>query len=194
MFSDRKEYYIKNREKILEQSRQYYIKNKDKKKEYYKQWYRNNINKMRVLDRQWRERNPEKVRINYNRWSNKKYKMDPRFRLNNNTKRAIRGSLKGNKKCNYWESLVGYDVVKLKNHLKNTIPRGYVWQDYLKGKLQMDHIIPISAFNFDKPEHIDFKRCWALDNLRLLPAKENLNKHDKLKKLFQPALLMEIKK
>ncbi|GAI61384.1 unnamed protein product, partial [marine sediment metagenome] len=36
--------------------------------------------------------------------------------------------------------------------------------------------------------HIDFKRCWALENLRLLPAKENMVKHNKLDRPFQPAL------
>jgi len=32
------------------------------------------------------------------------------------------------------------------------------------------------------------KRCWALSNLRLLPAKENMIKHNKLDRPFQPAL------
>ena len=62
------------------------------------------------------------------------------------------------------------------------------WQDFMEGKLHIDHIIPISAFNFTKPEHINFKRCWGLSNLRLLPAKENRIKKDKIIKPFQLAL------
>ncbi|MBA7551803.1 hypothetical protein ES705_44352 [subsurface metagenome] len=68
------------------------------------------------------------------------------------------------------------------------MPAGYTWQDFLSGELHIDHIIPISAFNFTKPEHTDFKRAWALENLRLLPAKENMIKHDRLDRPFQPAL------
>ncbi|GAI73524.1 unnamed protein product, partial [marine sediment metagenome] len=49
------------------------------------------------------------------------------------------------------------------------------WKDYLNRDLHIDHIIPKSAFNFTKPEHTDFKRCWALDNLRLLPVQPALS-------------------
>jgi len=68
------------------------------------------------------------------------------------------------------------------------MPKGYCWQDFLEGKLHIDHKIPISAFNFTKSEHIDFKRCWALSNLQLLPARENIIKSNHLSKPFQPAL------
>ncbi|GAJ03173.1 unnamed protein product, partial [marine sediment metagenome] len=51
-----------------------------------------------------------------------------------------------------------------------------------------DHIVPIAVFNFTRPEHTDFKRCWDLSNLRLLPDKENMTKSDKIDKPFQPAL------
>ena len=56
------------------------------------------------------------------------------------------------------------------------------------GKMRKATTTKRSAFNFSKPEHIDFKRCWSLENLRLLPAMENIKKHNKLFKPFQPAL------
>ncbi|MBA7552117.1 hypothetical protein ES705_44671 [subsurface metagenome] len=102
--------------------------------------------------------------------------------------KAIWQSLHSNKDRNHWETLVGYTIGDLIKRLKKTLPEGYTWQDYLSGKLHIDHIIPISVFNFTKPEHIDFERCWALSNLQLLPAKENLLKHNKLIIPFQPAL------
>jgi 5-methylcytosine-specific restriction endonuclease McrA len=52
----------------------------------------------------------------------------------------------------------------------------------------IDHIIPKAAFNYEKPEDIDFKKCWALKNLQPLWAKENHEKKDKLLKPFQPSL------
>lgn len=101
--------------------------------------------------------------------------------IGNSLKRGIKGGRR-------WEDLVDYSALGLKKHLKSTMPDNYSWQDYLDGRLEIDHIIPISAFNFDCPEHIDFKRCWALENLRLLPASENRSKKDKLLKPFQTAL------
>jgi len=56
-------------------------------------------------------------------------------------------------------------------------------------KWHIDHIIPVSAFNFTKPEHIDFNKCWALSNLQPLWAEENLSKHKKLKEAFQPSFM-----
>jgi 5-methylcytosine-specific restriction endonuclease McrA len=68
------------------------------------------------------------------------------------------------------------------------MPLGYTWQDFLSGKLHIDHIIPIAAFNFRSPGDADFKHCWALKNLRLLPAKENMRKGAKLTAPHQPGL------
>ena len=69
------------------------------------------------------------------------------------------------------------------------MPIGYAWDDYLNGKLHVDHKIPIKAFNFEKTSDEDFKRCWALKNLQLLPVIKNLLKGAKLSKHFQPTLI-----
>ena len=104
-------------------------------------------------------------------------------------RRAITESLKGKKAGRRWEDLVGYTLNDLFKRLKSTMPEGYTWQDYLKGKLHIDHIIPKSVFNFTKPEHPDFLKCWALENLRLLPERENIIKSNHLTRPFQPALM-----
>ena len=120
----------------------------------------------------------------------KRLKIDLKFCLNFNIKSAIWQSLHGTKNRRKWQNLVGYDVLTLKKHLQKTMPKGYTWNDYLAGNLHIDHKIPISVFNFIKPEHIDFKRCWALKNLQLLPAKDNLKKSNKLTRSFQPSLAL----
>ncbi len=113
-----------------------------------------------------------------------------KYRLNKNMRTAIYQTLHSNKNGRHWETLVGYKVEQLKKHLEKTLPNGTTWQDYLNGEFQIDHIIPISVFNFDKPEHLDFKRCWALNNLQLLKKYENQVKSAKLKKAFQPSLAL----
>jgi len=120
-----------------------------------------------------------------------KYKTDPKFNLNSRISTLIWSSLRNNSEGKKnWENKVGYNMTDLIKRLMNTIPKGYIWQDYLEGKLHIDHIIPKKVFNFTKPEHPDFRRCWALKNLRLLPARENLIKGAKLARPFQPSLAL----
>jgi hypothetical protein len=102
--------------------------------------------------------------------------------------RSVVQSLKKNLKGHSWESVVGYQLETLKRRLKKTIPEGYTWQDFLEGRLQLDHIDPGSAFNIDGLDSLDFRRCWEFKNLRLLPAQENRKKGAKLFHPFQPAL------
>lgn len=112
--------------------------------------------------------------------------------LTNRIRSAICQTLKkrGSQKAGRsWTSLVGYTVEEMVAHLKRTLPAGWTWQDYLDGKMHLDHIIPIKVFNFRSSDDHDFKRCWALKNLRLLPEAENRHKSAKLLAPFQPSLL-----
>ena len=114
--------------------------------------------------------------------------MDLKFNLNCRMSCMIWYSLKGNKNGKRWQDLVGYTTEDLKKRLKSTMSPHHNWNDYLEGKLHIDHIMPKSVFNFTDSNHVDFKRCWALSNLQLLPAEENLKKSNHLTKPFQPSL------
>ena len=118
-------------------------------------------------------------------------KTDLRFVLSNRMRCLMYQALRGEKNGRKWEDLSGYSADALHRRLEKIMPAGYTWQDVMDRKLEMDHIIPISAFNFTKPEHIDFKKCWALSNLQLLTGRENRRKYNKLDKPFQPSLLIE---
>ena len=209
-----KAYYMKNRKTILKKNKKwnknnhekmkkyykkYQLEHKDKIREYNRLWRENNREKLREYHRLWRKRNPEKAkewRLNnreyMNSYTKNKIKTDIKFNLNLRMSSSISHSLKGNKKGRHWESLVGYTANDLIKRLKKMLPKNYTWQDYLEAKLHIDHIIPISAFNFTKPEQIDFQRCWSLENLQLLPARENIVKKDKLTEPFQPSLQLNI--
>lgn len=113
-------------------------------------------------------------------------------KLKHRMRNGINFRLRYGKGGRSWLSLVDYTIDQLEQRLKKTMPIGYTWDDFLGGGLHVDHIIPVSVFNFTKPEHIDFKRCWALDNLQLLPAKDNLIKSNKIDKPFQPSLLLAV--
>jgi len=183
-----KQYYLNHKKEIDEHDKQYYIDNKEKIKERMRQYYINNKESFLKKVKSWRLSNKEKMKEYNKQYVKNKRKTDLKYNLGNRMSIAIGKSLKGNKAGRKWETLVGYTVNDLIKHLKKTMPKGYCWQDYIEAKLHLDHIIPKSIFTFDRPKYIDFKRCWALNNLQLLPAKENLIKNAKLTRPFQLAL------
>jgi hypothetical protein len=91
------------------------------------------------------------------------------------TLRRVLGSKKAGRR---WEDILGYTSEELIAHLNTTMPEGYTWDDL--SKLHIDHIIPISHFKYSSTEDPDFKKCWDLTNLQLLPAAENLEKKNML--------------
>jgi len=188
-----------NREKIRESDRLYYKNNTKKVNEKNKRWAIKNMEKVNIIKRRWDKNNPKKKseinklysinnRIKINESNRNRRKTNLNVNINRRMTTAIGLSLKGNKRGRKWETLVGYTLNDLIKRLKKTIPEGYTWQDFLEGRLHIDHIVPKKVFNFSRPEHIDFKRCWALNNLQLLPARENILKGAKLSRPFQPAL------
>ena len=113
------------------------------------------------------------------------YKNNLNYRLSQNMAHAINKSLKGNKNGRHWESIVGYTLTNLKNHLEKQFQPGMTWKNH--GEWHIDHKNPISAFNFTSYKNLDFSRCWALSNLQPLWARDNLTKHSKLDNFFQPS-------
>ena len=102
---------------------------------------------------------------------------------------SIRTALKKGKQGKSWREMVDFTPDELLLKLKKTIPKGYTWDDFLSGALHLDHIIPKSRFNYEKYSDPDFKRAWSLQNLQLLPAKENLRKNNKLEKPLQMGVI-----
>ena len=107
-------------------------------------------------------------------------------RLNHNISCTIQAVLKGAKNRRHWETLVDYKLEDLKQHLEKQFKTGMAWDNY--GKWHVDHIRPISSFNFTSAEDKEFKGCWALSNLQPLWASENCSKGAKFLHLNAPPL------
>lgn len=161
----------------------------EKVKSIEKKWRKKNYKKYCETQSKWRKNNPEKLKSIRKKADTRK-RSTPRGKLSCNVSSAIGRSLYGTKDGHRWESLVGYMVGELKIHLEKLFQPDMNWENY--GKWHVDHKIPISAFNFEKPEDIDFKKCWALSNLQPLWALENFSKHDNLTEPFQPSLLITL--
>lgn len=117
------------------------------------------------------------------------YRKDPKFRLNTNMRQSIHNSIRRNSKNGRsWKRLVDYSIDDLMKHLERKFDKNMSWDNW--GEYwHIDHILPISKFNFEKPEDDDFKRCWALNNLQPLEATKNIRKQNKLKRPMQPRLI-----
>lgn len=173
-------YSQENRDKISMYQKRYRLLNKDKLKEYGKQYFQENKERLVKRTKEYvKTKGREKYILNRRLYFRKR-RLSPRNRINLNISRAIHLALHEKKNGRKWESLVGYTLDKLFKRLEFTMPDGCSWDDYLNGKLHIDHIIPISAFQYNGPEDKAFKKCWNLENLRLLPAHENIIKANKI--------------
>lgn len=194
----------RNREHKLALDRKYAAEHAEEARARAKAWYWSNRNRSLVTSKAWREKNAERIR-EFEKARNQtehrksqrrnrpnsftiRYRTDDKFRLHLLMSANMRHSLKnGIKNGRSWRELVPYSVAELKKHLMKTMPVEYTWEDFMKGKLHIDHITPVTAFNFTKPKDIDFRNCWQLRNLRLISASENCSKGAKLLKPFQPS-------
>ena len=186
-----RQYYLKNRAKRIECVKQCNIRNPERKLKYMTQYRINNKEKVKESQKKWRDKNEDYYRKYHREKQRERHSISLKCNLNHKISISIYHSLKGNKAGRHWEILIGYTLKKLIYYLKQTIPTNYTWQDYLQGKLHIDHIIPIRAFVFNKPEDEEFKQCWSLCNLRLLPKYENISKSDSINNPILLGLLLK---
>jgi hypothetical protein len=179
-----------NKKKVYIYSRQYKQNHKDKVKSYRNKHYSDskNIEKKKVQDRIYYQLNKDKIRKRQKEW----LKKNPVQLLRCQVSMRIRKYLKRIASPKSGESCVkyfGYSIKDLKRHLEKQFEPWMNWNNhglYVKSKWddnnpstwkwQIDHIIPHSDFMYDSMDHSDFKKCWALDNLRPLSAKANVLK------------------
>lgn len=195
-------YNQRNKERIKECRRRYYQqnkeyykaycqKNREKRRKYYQKYNQQNKERIDEYRQKNKERIKKRVRIRrkkpeimnkrneHNRLARQN---DPKLRLIQKMSSSICMSLKGNKNGRHWENLVGYTLKDLRIHLENLFytDKNINWNNY-GSYWHIDHIKPISLFNFIKPENKEFKKCWALNNLQPLEASKNIGKGNRFK-------------
>ena len=178
-----KEYYINNRDYLLNKAKQYAKDNPEIILKRNKEYYLNNKQKENERSRIWKKNNKEKVRSGKNQLYHDKYKYDGRYKIDSKMALGIRKALQrvgGSKNGMHWEKMVGYTRHELEQRLIDTMPIGYDWNDFISGKLHIDHKRPKSLFEYTTHESIEFKKCWALSNLQLLTKEENIKKGNKI--------------
>lgn len=181
-----KERYARNKDEIIKKVKEWCAKNPDKRFAIHRRWYEEH--KEEQKERNCERSNNKRSHINdLARKYQSFLRQNPKWRITKNISRGISKSIACGKNGMHWEAIVGYNASTLIAYLENLFCEGMTWDNYGKA-WHIDHIIPISAFNFSSTSDIDFKRCWSLKNLRPLWAVDNLRKGDLLEKPFQPSL------
>jgi hypothetical protein len=163
-------------------------KDKQKDKKWHKEDYQRKKEIYRELHRKWCRKNREKKRL-YDKKPNAKIKrrlrnrerrkIDPKFRLDSNIGSDVCEVLKGRKVWRKWEALVGYTIEDLMEHLEEQFDDNMSWDNY-GSYWWIDHIKPVSKFNYKEPEEKEFKECWSLNNLQPLEKIINIKKSNKV--------------
>lgn len=129
----------------------------------------------------------------------KKSRKTPLYKLRKTVSVMIGRILKNNGSNKNGQSISQFlpqTISKIKSHIEilfghpsNLTSEGKIWMtwenhgkydsktwndnDYSTQKWQLDHIIPQSDLPYTSMEDENFKKCWALENLRPLSAKQN---------------------
>ena len=158
-----------------------------------KNWEKNNSEKVTARKLQWAKDNTQKAKESNNKSRRKRYHNDIAFRIGETASRMVNAALKksnGNKDGNSIFTKVGWTTKELWNwleakfsHPDNLDENKKIWMNrenygrYVKNgskTWQLDHIIPQSDLPYSSMDDDNFKRCWALENLRPLESKQNL--------------------
>ena len=187
----KREWYLKNREKIIKKALKYYLENKEKIKEKQKItkkiYYDNNRDRINKRAKEYYSKNKEKqllIKKIYRINNKEKVKAHDIWRSKNNINRKLAlllrrrtlAALKDNSKSKNTMSLLGVENIEfLWKHLESTFKPGMTRENH--GKWHIDHIRPCASFDLSKPE--EQAKCFHYTNLQALWAHENLSKRDK---------------
>lgn len=130
---------------------------------------------MNKCNSDWAKRNKDKSREKSTRHRKKREENAIHARMSN----AIWRCLKNEKANSSWLNFVDYSVKDLKERLESQFTDGMNWDAFMSGEIHIDHIVPKSWFNFTSPQDEEFIKCWSLDNLQPLWAKENCSKSNR---------------
>lgn len=105
-----------------------------------------------------------------------RWQHDPKYRLYHRLKRWMQKHLRDGAASAKWSEYLGYQPQELAQHLERQFVRGMGWHNM--GEWHIDHIVPVAAFDFERPTDPDFRACYSLANLRPIWARDNLAKGD----------------
>ena len=159
-----KEYYLKNKERLIEYQKEWNLKNQEHYKEYNKEYRLKNKEKKKEYNR----KNIERTRI----WEKNRYHTNINFKLRKICRSRIRKALKGINKSAATMELIGCTINELRKHLESKFEPWMNWKNY--GLWDIDHIKAMSNFDLRCP--VQQHACCHWSNLQPLEHIANLKK------------------
>jgi len=172
-----KKYKDSHKEQIKAYNSKYSKENREKINIINRRSYQNCIERRRKEVREYAILHREQRKINSRRW-NIENRKKPKGHLDHNIGNAIGRALNGNKAGRHWESLVGYTIEDLMTYFGMLFDKHMNWSNY-GSYWDVDHIKPLSLFNYKAVEDPEFRECWALANLQPMEHIENIKKGNK---------------
>lgn len=170
-----KKYYKDNKEKIKSHVKKY----KRENKKHYLEYRKNKKNEISEYNRKYYKVNRRTIIDKKTKYSLDRRKTDFRFRLKHNVRSLIVIKLKNrllNKNKMSTFSFLPYSIDDLIQHLEELFKPGMNWGNYGFYGWHIDHIKPDCSFKYKSVKDEEFQKCWALNNLQPLWARENLKK------------------
>jgi hypothetical protein len=162
----------------------------DKKSDYWKNYYAKNKDKRMEYNRQYTIVNSKSINKKRTKSISLRKKNNPAFKLRVNCSSLVRTALKRNGFSKRGLSILKYLpylMLELKDHLEKLFEPWMTWENYGIYRVnvwnnndqstwtwQIDHIIPQSKLPYTSMSDDNFQKCWALENLRPLSAKQNI--------------------
>lgn len=133
----------------------------------------------RTVIQEWRKNHKEYLReYERNRIKTRNFEVLPRLRIRVNRRIWVEFKRQNIEQTLSAVELIGCSFPEFKKHIESLFTEGMSWDNYKRGGWQIDHIIPVSAFNLKDIEQQ--KKCFNYKNCQPLWEKENRAKSDYL--------------
>jgi hypothetical protein len=185
-----KQYYINNKLKCANRSKKYQKDNVSKIAKKRHEYYTKNKDNIKIKSNDYRLNNKDKMNSYKRNYHIKRYQEDLIYKLRHDVSSSINKTLNRNNGSKMGKSImnyIGYTFDDFIKHIESQFEpwmnwgnRGHYitkeWRDNDSSTWvwQIDHIVPHASLRYDSMAHPNFKKCWALENLRPLSAKQNV--------------------
>ena len=185
--SNRKEYLLKNKEKIAIQKKEwkkrnkekvklsekkYYLKNKEKRIKYQRKYRSIHQKAHREFSRKYYFKNKERLSKNNTRNAKERRKTNPSLRILDSLRSRMLQALKGKNKSASTIKLLGCTPDELRKHLEAQFEPWMTWENH--GLWDIDHIKACARFDLTYPEQQ--RACFNWSNLQPMEHIENIKK------------------
>jgi hypothetical protein len=166
-------YQANNPEKVAQYQREYYAKNRARILERRAELRKTEDRKQKEKDRakKWVRENPDRHRMHRRKLDRHR---PTEHKIAQSIRHRVRRVLAGNVKSGKTIDLLGCTWTEFRKHIESMWLDGMSWEN--RKDWHIDHIIPCSAFDLSNPKHQAI--CFHHRNMRPIWAEENLTKGD----------------